>query len=626
MYRALYRKWRPQRFEDVVGQRAIVTALKNQITAGRVGHAYLFTGVRGTGKTTCAKIFAKAVNCLHPVNGDPCGECEICKGIDNGSLLDVVEMDAASNNGVDDIRDLRDETAYTPSACQYKVYIIDEVHMLSTAAFNALLKTLEEPPAHVIFILATTEIQKVPATILSRCQRYDFTRIGPEDIARRVEYIAGEEKLELTSDGAELIARLADGALRDALSILDTCAGVTAKIDADVVRRMAGVTDRSYLFQISDALEAQDAAAALAQLAQLRQQSVDVKRLTEELIAHYRALMLAALPGGQALLSGVSPEEEALYLQKGPEMGQREAIRAIRTLGTALEHMTRGSDQRIELELALFSLSEPSQQMQAAAVQSAPARAAQPEAPRPFAAAVQPFASAPVQPAPAATAPQTPAAGAEPAPAVQQTSPQPAAPEAPSAPAEELPPMPDEPPVQQSDAALPWDEPAPQAPPPEEPVSQPEQPAPAEPAQPAPAAEKSPAPVQEHPADPVLTKPRSVAQQGTNPFPYWGQIVQKLEGIDPMLYMYLRKSKAYFDGTRVLIDGGKTFRDFIRVNKDSQKLIKKLIAEVSGVPVPIGPYEPKTAGKTASNAEQSLLALEKLGLEVSIEDTARKKR
>ena len=605
MYRALYRKWRPQRFEDVVGQRAIVTALKNQIIAGRVGHAYLFTGVRGTGKTTCAKIFAKAVNCLHPVNGDPCGECEICKGIDNGSLLDVVEMDAASNNGVDDIRDLRDETAYTPSACQYKVYIIDEVHMLSTAAFNALLKTLEEPPAHVIFILATTEIQKVPATILSRCQRYDFTRIGPEDIARRVEYIAGEEKLELTSDGAELIARLADGALRDALSILDTCAGVTAKIDADVVRRMAGVTDRSYLFHISDALEAQDAAAALAQLAQLRQQSVDVKRLTEELIAHYRALMLAALPGGQTLLSGVSPEEEALYLQKGPEMGQREAIRAIRTLGTALEHMTRGSDQRIELELALFSLSEPPQQMQTVTVQAAPARAVQPEAPRPFAAAVQPFASAPVQSAPAA-----------------------AAPEAPPAPADELPPMPEEPPVQQSDAALPWDEPAPQAPPPEEsePVSQPEQPAPAEPAQPAPAAEEPPAQVQEHPADPVLTKPRSVAQQGTNPFPYWGQIVQKLEGIDPMLYMYLRKSKAYFDGTRVLIDGGKTFRDFIRVNKDSQKLIKKLIAEVSGVPVPIGPYEPKTAGKTASNAEQSLLALEKLGLEVSIEDTARKKR
>ena len=624
MYRALYRKWRPQRFEDVVGQRAIVTALKNQITAGRVGHAYLFTGVRGTGKTTCAKIFAKAVNCLHPVNGDPCGECEICKGIDNGSLLDVVEMDAASNNGVDDIRDLRDETAYTPSACKYKVYIIDEVHMLSTAAFNALLKTLEEPPAHVIFILATTEIQKVPATILSRCQRYDFTRIGPEDIAHRVEYIAGEEHLELTTDGAELIARLADGALRDALSILDTCAGVTTKIDADVVRRMAGVTDRSYLFHISDALEAQDGATALAELAQLRQQSVDVKRLTEELIAHYRALMLAALPGGQALLSGVSPEEEALYLQKGPELGQREAIRAIRTLGNALEHMTRGSDQRIELELALFSLSEPPQQMQAVPVQAqaAPARAAQPAAPRPFVSApVQPFASAPVQAAPAAVPEKEPEA----VPVPQEPAPQPAAAEAPPAPVDDAPPLPEEPPVQPAEAVLPWEEPASQsaaapvpAPAPETPVPQPETPLEPSGAKPEPPAE--------HPADPVLAKPRTVAQQGINPFPYWEQVVKKLEGVDPMLYMYLRKSKAYFDGTRVLIDGGKTFRDFIRVNKDSQKLIKKLIAEISGVPVPIGPYEPKTAGKTASNAEQSLRALEKLGLDVSIEDTARKKR
>ena len=620
MYRALYRKWRPQRFEDVVGQRAIVTALKNQITANRVGHAYLFTGVRGTGKTTCAKIFAKAVNCLHPVNGDPCGECEICKGIDNGSILDVVEMDAASNNGVDDIRDLRDETAYTPSACKYKVYIIDEVHMLSTAAFNALLKTLEEPPAHVIFILATTEIQKVPATILSRCQRYDFTRIGPEDIARRVEYIAGEEKLELSPDGAELIARLADGALRDALSILDTCAGVTAKIDADVVRRMAGVTDRSYLFRISDALEAQDGATALAQLAQLRQQSVDVKRLTEELIAHYRALMLAALPGGQSLLSGVSPEEEALYLEKGPQLGQREAIRAIRALGSALEHMTRGSDQRIELELALFSLSEPPQQPQAVPVQAAPVRAAvQPAAPQPFASAtaVQPFASAPTPQPPIPSVPVVqPAAEPKPVKAepsvpseisVEQTSP---------VQTEELPPLPEEPPVQQA-GMLPWDEPAAQAaqsaapvPAESEPVPQPEPPKPA----PTPAAK------------PVPEKPQDAGQEGTALYPYWPQVVQQLQEKDPMLYTYLRKSKAYFDGTRVLIDGGKTFRDFIRANKDSQRLIKKLIKDVSGTAVPIGPYEPKSAGKTVSNAEQSLRALEKLGLDVSIEDSARKNR
>ena len=620
MYRALYRKWRPQRFEDVVGQRAIVTALKNQITANRVGHAYLFTGVRGTGKTTCAKIFAKAVNCLHPVNGDPCGECEICKGIDNGSILDVVEMDAASNNGVDDIRDLRDETAYTPSACKYKVYIIDEVHMLSTAAFNALLKTLEEPPAHVIFILATTEIQKVPATILSRCQRYDFTRIGPEDIARRVEYIAGEEKLELSPDGAELIARLADGALRDALSILDTCAGVTAKIDADVVRRMAGVTDRSYLFRISDALEAQDGATALAQLAQLRQQSVDVKRLTEELIAHYRALMLAALPGGQSLLSGVSPEEEALYLEKGPQLGQREAIRAIRALGSALEHMTRGSDQRIELELALFGLSEPPQQTQAVPVQAAPVRAAaQPAAPQPFASAtaVQPFASAPTPQPPIPSVPVVqPAAEPKPVKAepsvpseisVEQTSP---------VQTEELPPLPEEPPVQQA-GMLPWDEPAAQA-------AQPAAPVPAE-LEPVPQPEP-PKPAPTPAAKPVPEKPQDAGQEGTALYPYWPQVVQQLQEKDPMLYTYLRKSKAYFDGTRVLIDGGKTFRDFIRANKDSQRLIKKLIKDVSGTAVPIGPYEPKSAGKTVSNAEQSLRALEKLGLDVSIEDSARKTR
>ena len=525
MYRALYRKWRPQRFEDVVAQRGIVTALRNQVASGRVGHAYLFTGVRGTGKTTCAKIFAKAVNCLHPKDGDPCGECEICKGIDNGSILDVVEMDAASNNGVDDIRDLRDETAYTPSACHYKVYIIDEVHMLSTAAFNALLKTLEEPPAHVIFILATTEIQKVPATILSRCQRYDFTRIGPEDIAQRVEYIAGQEGLELTTDGAELISRLADGAMRDALSILDTCAGVTAKIDADVVRRMAGVTDRSYLFRISDALEAQDGAAALAQLAALRQQSVDVKRLTEELIAHYRALMLAALPGGQSLLSGVSPEEEAQYLEKGPQLGQREAVRAIRTLGNALEHMTRGSDQRIELELALFTLSEPPQ--------TAPAAAGSVQAAAPAAPVVRPFVSAPAQPAPQpfVSAPVTPppavqeplsAPAAEPTSAPEEPAVSPASvPEEPApAPAEEeLPPPPDEPPVAES-APLPWDEPAAPvtAPLPEE--------TPAEASAPT-------APAPEYTADPAFSRPRKVAAEGINPFEQWSEVVKLLQEKDP---------------------------------------------------------------------------------------------
>ena len=603
MYRALYRKWRPQRFEDVVGQRAIVAALKNQVAAGRVGHAYLFTGVRGTGKTTCAKIFAKAVNCLDPQNGDPCGQCAVCRGIDDGSILDVVEMDAASNNGVDDIRDLRDETAYTPSICRYKVYIIDEVHMLSTAAFNALLKTLEEPPAHVIFILATTEIQKVPATIRSRCQRYDFTRISPEDIAGRVAQVAGAEGLALTEGAAGLIARLADGALRDALSILDTCAGVTGQIDEDVVRRMAGVTDRSYLFRMSDALAARDAASALAELAALRQQSVDVKRLTEELIAHYRSLMLAALPGGRELLSGVSPEEEDLYLAKGPALGQREAVRAIRALGGALEHMARGSDQRIELELALFNLTAPDAQPApaTAAAQASPAPAARPQPAAQPQPAVRPFASGPV-PAPSAEAP-----AAQPAPQ--------------AAPAAEAQPDPD--------SLPPWDEPSQTPPPPAEAAPARDEPLPPPPAE----EEAAPPPVEDAPAaqpafaaDPQLDKPRRVAGREINPYPQWADVVDRIRDTDPMLYGYLKKSKAYFDGVRVLIDGGKTFRDFIRVNKGSQRLIKKLIADVSGIAVPIGPYEPETsAGRPKASAEDSLHKLEALGLDVTIEDGPRRR-
>ena len=641
MYRALYRKWRPQRFEDVVGQRATVAALKNQVSAGRVGHAYLFTGVRGTGKTTCAKIFAKAVNCLHPQNGDPCGECAVCQGIDDGSILDVVEMDAASNNGVDDIRDLRDETAYTPTSCTYKVYIIDEVHMLSTAAFNALLKTLEEPPAHVIFILATTEIQKVPATIRSRCQRYDFTRISPEDISGRVAQVAAAEQLHLTDRAAALIARLADGALRDALSILDTCAGVTADIDENVVRQMAGVTDRSYLFRMSDAVAARDAAAALAELAALRQQSVDVKRLTEELIAHYRSLMLAALPGGRDLLSGVSPDEEALYLEKGPALGRREAIRAIRALGAALEHMARGSDQRIELELALFSLTEPAQSQQAPAVQAAvsaaPARTAAPQQAarqevRPFAAAPAPFQSAPVT---AQAAPSAPVQAADDLPPWEEPAPAASQPAAKSTAASSAP-------VQAADDLPPWEEAAPTA----------SQTAPKSPAAsaapvqasddlppwegleppPEPGADPTPAPQPEaqpaYTADPQLNKPRRVADRSVNPYPQWGEVVDKIRETDPMLYGYLKKSKAYFDGVRVLIDGGKTFRDFIRVNKGSQRLIKKLIAQVSGIAVPIGPYEPEktAAARPKTNAEESLHKLEALGLDVTIEDSARRRK
>ena len=580
LYRALYRKWRPQRFEDVVGQRAIVTALKNQITAGRVGHAYLFTGVRGTGKTTCAKIFAKAVNCLEPVNGDPCGKCAVCRGIDDGSLLDVVEMDAASNNGVDDIRDLRDETAYTPSVCKYKVYIIDEVHMLSVAAFNALLKTLEEPPAHVIFILATTEIHKVPATILSRCQRYDFTRITPADIAGRVQQVADAEKLELTGGAANLIARLADGALRDALSILDTCAGVATRIDEDLVRRMAGVTDRSYLFRLSDAVAAKDGPAALSELAALRQQSVDMKRLADELVGHYRNLMLASLPGGRSLLSGTSPEEEAMYLEKAKEISQGESIRAIRAIGSAMEKMTRGSNQRIALELALFSLTEEAPAMPVVAAQ--PVRTA-PAAPA--AQSVQPFAAGPVAPPPVQEnpAPQPEAAAAQPQPEPEMETER-----------EEEPPLSDA-----ERSQLPWEE---QELPPQE--------------------VPEPRPVKIPPAE----KKPGVPKPEPGKFEPWPKVGEQLQGRDPMLFPYLKNSTAYYDGRRVLIDGGSMFRDFIRTNKASQRSLKKVILEVTGLQCGIGPYEAKQEQAPAESAEQTLAQLEQLGLSVEIKNTENSRR
>ncbi len=385
MYRALSRKWRPRTFADVIGQDAIVQALRHQVASGKTGHAYLFTGTRGTGKTTCAKILAKAVNCPHCSNGDPCGECEICRGVEDGSLLDVVEIDAASNNGVDDVRSLRENAVYTPSMGSYKVYIIDEVHMLSQAAFNALLKIMEEPPAHLMFILATTELHKVPVTILSRCQRYDFMRIQPEAIAARLQYVAGQEQIDLTESAALLLGQLADGAMRDALSLLDTCAGIGGTVDEAMVRRVAGVTDKQYLFSVSRAVAQGDVEQLVAALNDERTRSLDTKRLCEELIDHYRNLMLGAVSQDAGLLMQVGQAEREQYLKEGQKLSVRTAAAAIRRLGDALEHMTKGSSPRIELELALFALTgvgglpqeaQPAPTMQATA--ACPATAAKP--------------------------------------------------------------------------------------------------------------------------------------------------------------------------------------------------------------------------------------------------------
>ena len=306
MYQALYRKWRPKTFSEVIGQKHITETLQRQVAEGRLSHAYLFTGTRGTGKTTCAKILAKAVNCEHPVNGDPCNQCPSCLGIDSGSLLDVLELDAASNNGVDQVRALRDEAIYSPAHVKYRVYIVDEVHMLSTAAFNALLKILEEPPAHLIFILATTELQKVPATILSRCQRYAFKRILPKDIAERLLYVAGQEQIPLTREGADLIARLADGALRDALSLLDQCAAVEGDIGAEQVLEVLGLAGNLQTAKLMELILNRDAQGAILLLHQLYSGGKDVGAVLGELSTLARDLLIrmTAREGGEALLSG----------------------------------------------------------------------------------------------------------------------------------------------------------------------------------------------------------------------------------------------------------------------------------------------------------------------------------
>ena len=359
MYRALYRKWRPQVFSDVSGQNHITETLMNEISSGRLSHAYLFTGSRGTGKTTCAKILAKAVNCLDPQNGSPCNECRICKGIDDGSILDVTEIDAASNNSVDNIRDLRDEVNFTPAAAKYRVYIIDEVHMLSSGAFNALLKTLEEPPAHVLFILATTEVQKLPATILSRCQRFDFRRIPPEDIAARLLTVAENENLQLDKDAALLIARVADGALRDALSILDQCAGYNEPITVNTVGNAAGLLGKDYLFEISDAILNGDTTEVLNIIDRLHSSSCDMERLLSELVNHFRNIMMAKSTRTPEKFIVCTPDELERYKNNGAKMTYGTVLHIMETLCKEASALKYSSHQRAQTETTLIRLCSP---------------------------------------------------------------------------------------------------------------------------------------------------------------------------------------------------------------------------------------------------------------------------
>ena len=449
MYQALYRKWRPKTFADVTGQDHITETLRKQVAEGRTSHAYLFTGTRGTGKTTCAKILAKAVNCEHPVDGNPCCACPSCLGIENGSFLDVLELDAASNNGVDQVRALRDEAIYSPARVKKRVYIIDEVHMLSISAFNALLKILEEPPEHLMFILATTELHKVPATILSRCQRFSFRRIQPKDIEARLQYVARQESIPLTESGAELLSRLADGALRDALSLLDQCAAAGGNLDAQAVLDTLGLAGGLRTVKLLETVLQRDAQAALLQLNELYQGGKDIGAVLGELSTLVRDLLLrkTAPQGCAALLSGSFDAETLERLCQGQSTQRFLYLSA--TLQKCAADLYYSANRRTDAELCLLRLCDEGLSGDLTALNARMRRledrmAVLPEAIRQ---------GAPMD------APARPQKAAKPAP---KTAPKPVKPTDDAPPwEEERPPLPEEPPIRED--LPPWDVPAPPA-------------------------------------------------------------------------------------------------------------------------------------------------------------------
>lgn len=368
MYQALYRKYRPKTFEDVVGQAHITRTLQNEVKTGKIAHAYLFTGSRGTGKTTCSKILAKAVNCPHTRDGNPCGECEICLGIDDGTVMDVLEIDAASNNGVDNIRQLREDAYFAPGQAKYRVYIIDETHMLSTGAFNALLKIMEEPPPHVLFILATTEAHKVPATILSRCQRFDFRRIGSEDIAEYLEKISLNEGVVLEHSAGLLIGKLADGGMRDAISLFDLCISHGGAVTAEVVAQAAGMAGSGHLLTLAKAFAQKDTAFALEQIGALHEKSMDMDRLCSELVAFHRDLMILKTVEKPERFIVALPEEMEEMKPLAQFLTLSQILYTLSVLQEAQNRMSRTANRRTELEMSVVRICNPAMDSSAEAV------------------------------------------------------------------------------------------------------------------------------------------------------------------------------------------------------------------------------------------------------------------
>lgn len=445
MYQALYRKWRPKTFSDVYGQPHITRTLQSQLESGRISHAYLFTGSRGTGKTTCAKILSKAVNCLSPVDGNPCNECEICRGIENGSILDVIEIDAASNNGVDNIRDLREEANFTPANAKYRVYIIDEVHMLSIGAFNALLKTLEEPPSHVIFILATTEIHKLPSTILSRCQRFDFKRIAPEDIVDRLLYVSEKENVNLTQNAASLIARIADGGMRDALSLLDRCFAMGTDIDENTVSDAAGIAGTIHLFSFSEYVANGDFTSSLKLVSKLHSDSCDIDSLCTELTLHFRNLMVVKTVKECEGLIVCSADELEKLRERANELKLSKILSCIEILEQTAKNIKNAANKKIQLEAAVIKMCAPSASFGEGISAALEDRISAIEEKLNALSAGKPVAAAPVKPAeekPKLPEPAKPAPVSEPVPEKEEES-------------EKAPLPPPPPPAQQEEAQLP---------------------------------------------------------------------------------------------------------------------------------------------------------------------------
>lgn len=537
MYQVLYRKYRPKVFSDVYGQDHVTSTLKNEIKNGRVSHAYLFTGSRGTGKTTCAKILAKAVNCEHNVDGEPCNECEVCKGLDNGSIYDVVEIDAASNNGVDNIRELRDETNYAPSRGKYRVYIIDEVHMLSTGAFNALLKTLEEPPAHVIFILATTEVHKLPATILSRCQRFDFKRIQPETMAVRLKEVAGLEGLSLDDDAAVLIARIADGALRDGLSILDQCAGRSKEINSDLVSEVAGLAGREAMYKLSDCIANSDSNTAMSIISDLYQNSFDMERLCVEMINHFRNFLVAKTVRKSRELIICTDDEYNTILEASKGFMVESIVFALDLFQNTLVTIKGGASARIEVEMAFIKLCEPKMDESIASLLD---RVSKLENAIKSGVKVQPTQTA----VPAPKEEYVPREEPNPQPKAEPT-PEPT-PEPETTPVEEEPPVQEQQPVVET-------------------------------------------PPVEHKTAPPVSDPNETVE-----FTQWGDFMDVLHRTNIPLFGVLSGSKGYVRGEFFLLDSpNPAVRDFIKLPIHSRS-IKAVLLEVTGVHFKLGLFKRQT--------------------------------